>query len=100
VKRQRADDAEIGRYINAVRTKVANVFVYPDLDDGLKCTLYVRMIPGGDVVEARVIQSSGNQSFDRQAENAVRKAAPLPVPSNPRLFQRMREIKFVFDPEQ
>ena len=97
---QRADDSEITSYIEAVRTKVASVFIYPpDLEDGLNCTLYVRMIPGGDVVEARVTQSSGNASFDRQAENAVRKASPLPVPSNPRLFKRMREIKFVFDPE-
>ena len=75
------------------------MFIYPDLAKGLNCTLYVRMIPGGEVVEASVIQSSGNAAFDRQAENAVRKAAPLPVPSDPRLFQRMREINFVFDPE-
>lgn len=95
----RADETEIARYIAAVRSRVANVFIYPGVTDGLSCTLYVRMIPGGDVVEARVIESSGNASFDRQAENAVRKAAPLPVPSDPRLFQRMREIKFVFDPE-
>lgn len=99
VSQARADDAEIGRYIEAVRSRVARVFIYPDLEGGLNCTLYVRMIPGGDVVEARVIKPSGNASFDRQAENAVRKAAPLPVPSNPRLFDRMREIRFVFDPE-
>jgi len=98
--RERADEEEIARYIAAVRTRVARVFIYPDLATGLSCTLYVRMIPGGEVVEARVISSSGDASFDRQAENAVRKAAPLPVPSDPRLFQRMREIKFVFDPEQ
>lgn len=95
----RADETEIARYIAAVRSRVANVFIYPGVAEGLRCTLYVRMIPGGEVVEARVIESSGNASFDRQAENAVRKAAPLPVPSDPRLFQRMREIKFVFDPE-
>ncbi|MFP6682844.1 MAG: cell envelope integrity protein TolA, partial [Gammaproteobacteria bacterium] len=96
---QRADDSEITGYIEALRTTVVSVFIYPPgLEDGLNCTLYVRMIPGGDVVEARVTQSSGNALFDRQAENAVRKAAPLPVPSNPRLFKRMRKIKFVFDP--
>lgn len=100
VAQQRADETEITRYIQAIRSRVASVFVYPDLAKGLNCTLYVRMIPGGEVVEARVIQSSGNPAFDRQAENAVRKAAPLPVPADPRLFQRMREIKFVFDPEQ
>jgi len=99
-QQQQADEAEIARYIAAVRARVASVFIYPDLAEGLNCTLYVRMIPGGEVVEARVIKSSGNPAFDRQAENAVRKAAPLPVPSDPRLFQRMREIKFVFDPEQ
>ena len=96
---QKADESEIARFIAAIRSTVAGAFVYPDLADGLSCTLYVRMIPGGEVVEARVIQSSGNASFDRQAENAVLKAAPLPVPSDPRLFRRMREIKFVFDPE-
>ena len=96
---QRADDSEITSYIEALRTKVASVFIYPPgLEDGLNCTLYVLMIPGGDVVEARVTQSSGNALFDRQAENAGRKAAPLPVPSNPRLFKRMRKIKFGFDP--
>ncbi len=99
-RQQRADDVEIARYVDAVRTRVAGVFIYPDFQEGLICTLVVRMIPGGEVVEARVIQSSGNAAFDRQAENAVRKASPLPVPSDPRLFKRMREIKFVFDPEQ
>jgi colicin import membrane protein len=96
----RRDQVEIARYIAAIQNKVANVFIYPDLEEGLTCTLFVRMIPGGEVVETRVIESSGNPSFDRQAENAVRKAAPLPAPSDLRLFERMREIRFVFDPEQ
>ena len=98
-KQRHDDEVEIARYVEAIRTKVASVFIYPDLEGGLNCTLYVRMIPGGEVVEAKVVQSSGNAAFDRQAENAVRKAAPMPIPSDPRLFQRMREIKFVFDPE-
>ena len=95
----KADEAEIARYIDAISARVANVFIYPDLKRGIKCTLYVRMIPGGEVIEARVVESSGDPAFDRQAENAVRKAAPLPVPSERRLFQRMREIRFVFDPQ-
>ena len=44
-EQDRADNAEIARFIAAIRTRVANVFIYPDLADGLKCTLYVRMIP-------------------------------------------------------
>ena len=57
------------------------------------------MVPGGDVVDAKVIRSSGNAVFDRQAEIAVRKASPLSVPDDPRLFQQLREIQFVFEPE-
>jgi len=44
------------------------------------------------------VKSSGNTTFDRQAELAVRKASPLPVPDDPRLFQQMKDIQFEFDP--
>jgi len=82
-----------------IQAAIENGFVYPPgLPPGLKCTLFVRVIPGGDVVEARVIQSSGNPVFDRQAETAVRKASPLPVPEEPRLLQQMREFNLVFEP--
>jgi colicin import membrane protein len=78
--------------------QVSSNFVAPDITSGLKCTLLVRMIPGGQVVDAKVVKSSGNATFDRQAELAVRKASPLPVPDEPRLFQQMKEIQFEFDP--
>ena len=94
-----ADDSEIAKYTLAITRQVTQAFRYPPgLEEGMVCTLYVRMIPGGEVIEARVIKSSGSPTFDRQAENAVRKAAPLPVPDEPRLFGKMREIRFVFDP--
>ena len=46
-----------------------------------------------------VQKSSGNEVFDRHAENAVRKSAPLPVPDEPQIFKKMRRISFVFDPK-
>ena len=94
-----ADGNEIQRYLGRIQAAVSGGFVYPaGLPPGLKCTLFVRLIPGGEVVEARVVQSSGNAVFDRQAENAVRRAAPLPVPPEARLFNQMREFTFVFEP--
>ena len=94
-----ADGNEIQRYLGRIQAAVSGRFVYPaGLPPGLKCTLFVRLIPGGEVVEARVVQSSGNAVFDRQAENAVRGAAPLPVPPEARLFNQMREFSFVFEP--
>ena len=66
---------------------------------GLSCRIQVKLIPGGDVVEARVIRSSGNPAFDRSAEIAVRKASPLPLPSDPRLFSMFRNFDFEFRPD-
>ena len=94
-----ADQTELARYVARIQSAVTGAFVYPDMKAGLKCTLFVRVVAGGEVVEARVTESSGNPVFDRQAENAVRKASPLPVPEEARLFQQMREFKFVFAPE-
>ncbi len=94
------DTSELARYQSRIKSAIENEFVQPlGLPDGLKCTLFVRVIPGGEVIESRVIQSSGNPVFDKQAENAVLKASPLPVPDAPRLFNEMREFNFVFDPE-
>ena len=90
----------MARFTAAILRQVSNNFVAPDFKSGLKCTLLVRMIPGGEVVDARVVKSSGNPTFDRQAELAVRKASPLPVPDEPRLFQQMKEIQFEFDPSE
>lgn len=94
----RADQSELARYTAAIMRQVSSNFVAPNIGAGLKCTLLVRMIPGGQVVDAKVVKSSGNATFDRQAELAVRKASPLPVPDEPRLFQQMKEIQFEFDP--
>jgi len=58
---------------------------------GLKCIVRVKLLPSGDVKDAKVISSSGNAAFDNSAENAVRKASPLPVPHNRNLF--IREFK-------
>ena len=62
---------------------------------GLICTVHVRMIPGGTVVDARVTKSSGDAAFDHSAETAVLKSSPLPTPPDPSL----REFDFIFNPE-
>ena len=67
--------------------------------EGLSCVIRITLVPGGEVAGVQIVQSSGNAAFDRQAENAVRKAAPLPVPEDPRLFQQMRSLSIVFAPK-
>jgi colicin import membrane protein len=62
--------------------------------------VHVRLTPSGEVLSANVVRSSGNAVFDRSVENAVYKAAPLPLPGDPTLFDNFREIRFVFDPDK
>jgi colicin import membrane protein len=51
-------------------------------------------------MDADVVRSSGNGVFDRSAENAVRKASPLPVPKDRKLFRRnFRSFTFEFKPQ-
>jgi len=67
--------------------------------DGLNCLVRVRLAAGGEVLAVSIVKSSGNELFDRSVENAVYKAAPLPVPDDPQLFKYVREINIKFDPQ-
>ncbi|HWP01259.1 MAG TPA: cell envelope integrity protein TolA, partial [Methylococcus sp.] len=70
----------------------------PSARSGLSCKIRVRTIPGGTVVEAHVLQSSGDTAFDRSAEAAVRKASPLPLPPDPKVAEKLRSFTLNFDP--
>jgi colicin import membrane protein len=63
------------------------------------CKIAVRLLPTGEVIEVRVVESSGSVEFDRSAAVAVEKASPLPMPSDPSLASQFREFDFIFKPE-
>ena len=107
-EKQRADVAQAARaativdkYIPLIRQRVSRSWNSPvGIAKGLKCVVHVRLTPGGEVLSAAVVRSSGNGIFDRSVEYAVYKAAPLPLPEDPTLFDNFREIEFVFDPDK
>lgn len=66
---------------------------------GLQCLLNVKLLPSGDVRSVSVIKGSGNAIFDRSAESAVYKAAPLIMPKNPKAAARVNDFNFNFKPE-
>ncbi len=90
---------EIDRYRVAIQQGIERNWIRPPNSGNLKCTLEVRLIPGGDVISVRVTKGSGNAAFDRSVESAVRRAAPLPVPGGG-LFEQFRTLNFVFDPSR
>jgi len=92
------DATELDRYRALIQRSVTASWLRPrGIGDGLKCTLRIRMATGGNVIAAEVVESSGSGAFDRSARAAVLKADPLPVPTG-RLFERFRDINFVFAP--
>lgn len=99
-KRAAYTQTEVSKYKSLIRAQITQNWIFPaSYQKGMRCKILVRLIPSGDVVSVRIIQSSGNRAFDRSVELAVNKASPLPVPdSSSGLFSHFREVEFVFDP--
>lgn len=91
----------ITHFASLMRNKIHQNWRQPiGLDiGGFKCKVAVKLLPTGDVVDARVVSSSGNVEFDRSAEVAIRKASPLPVPEDPAIAREFRQFTFTFHPE-
>lgn len=90
---------ELERYVFALRQKIERNWVKPaTAGPGLNCTVSVRQSPSGDVLTVEVQSCNGDDSVRRSIEAAVQKASPLPLPSNPALFER--NLRFLFEPTQ
>lgn len=68
----------------------------PGADRGLSADVRVRLRPNGEVVSTEIVRSSGSNSFDRSAENAIRRASPLSVPDDEDVFRRAGFDHFTF----
>lgn len=95
---RRRQQRQIDRFIAGIQSQVESVFINPEPSEDLACTIRIRLSPAGDVLAAEVIRSSGSPAFDAQAERAVYKASPLPVPADPQLYRDLREVDLVFHP--
>ncbi|TCK17381.1 cell division and transport-associated protein TolA [Thiogranum longum] len=88
---------EYGLYI---KEKVQRSWIRPSAgSSSLSCVVNVRLIPGGEVVDVKIVRGSGNAAFDRSVEAAVFKASPLPVPPDPEVMEKFRSITFEFNPD-
>ncbi len=68
-----------GSYGGKVAAKVKPNIVYPDAISGNpRAEVEVRTAPGGDIISARLIKSSGNKAWDDAVVRAVQKTDSLP----------------------
>jgi colicin import membrane protein len=95
----RAESA-LSQYIPYIQDKIQRNWLRPaGSPAGMSCLILVKLIPGGEVVDAKVVRSSGDPLFDRSVETAVLKASPLPMPEDAAMFKYFREINFNFNPD-
>lgn len=92
--------ATTDKYRHLILQAIAQQWIIPpDINKHLETKLAVHLAPGGMVLEAIIIKSSGNPVLDRSAQTAVYKASPLPVPKNSDLFHTFRLINLTVRPE-
>lgn len=77
-ERARGDDRS---YLAKLKTKIrGNVILPPGLQGNPASVFRVTQLPSGEVIDVRLIKSSGNLQLDAAVERAIRKSSPLPTP--------------------
>ncbi len=72
----------------------------PSARIGMSVRLQVELIPTGEIISVFVSESSGNESFDRSAEQAVKKVRRFDVPADNGLFEsHFRRFYLLFKPD-
>jgi len=94
---QRLMSDAIGRISSHIRRFVV---MPPDIVGNPQAEFEVSLIPTGEVLNVRLSRSSGNPAYDNAVERAIRKASPLPLPTDPSLVGRFRELKLKFRPNE
>ena len=91
----------ISEYMERIRSKVRqNIVEPPGMQGNPTAEFDVVVIPGGEVLSVRLARSSGVPAYDAAAERAIMKSAPLPLPPNPELFSRFRDLRLSVRPKQ
>lgn len=96
----------IGKVVdeNVARIKAKirrNVVMPPGVSNKISAEFDVTVLPGGQLLESelRLTRSSGNAAYDSAVERAILKSQPLPLPPDPALFERFRNLHLKFSPD-
>jgi colicin import membrane protein len=103
--KQQEQAAALGKLIDEYRAKIQskirrNIVQPQTVSEDARAEFLVTLLPGGDVLTAKLIKSSGNKAYDDQVERAILKSTPLPVPPDVQLFNRFRELDLTFKPDK
>ncbi len=90
----------IDKYKALILGAIGEQWILPDqVNRHLSSRFKIRLAPNGTVLDVQLTRSSGDAVLDRSAQAAIYKASPLPVPSEPEMFNVFREISLTVRPE-
>jgi colicin import membrane protein len=86
---------QMNQYVAQITAKIERSWIRPvSAQPGLNCEVRVTQVPGGTVTAVQVGRCNGDESVRQSIEAAVYKASPLPLPSDPALFERILVVTF------
>jgi len=92
----------IDEYKQRIVDKVRRFIVEPpNLNANAEVEFDVVVLPGGEVLSAKLKRSSSSiPAYDAAVERAILKAQPLPLPPDPALMRQFRELNLKFRPDK
>ncbi len=91
---------EVDKYKALIIDAISRQWILPENVNGqLSSQFRIRLAPNGAVLDVNLTRSSGDAILDRSAQSAIYKASPLPVPSDPSIFNVFRDISLTVRPE-
>jgi colicin import membrane protein len=89
------DSTQMRQYIAQIANRIERAWIRPaSARAGLECEVQVTQIPNGTVTDVKIGRCNGDDSVRQSLEAAVYRASPLPLPSDPALFERSLVVTF------
>ena len=85
-------------YQNRMLSTIKNNWVWVGPRSNIKVVVHFNIKDNGEIVGLKIVQSSGNSSYDDSVLRAVRKSSPLPALTE-NIRNGFSEVELAFRPE-
>lgn len=90
---------EVDKYKALILNAISNKWILPEnANSQMSSQFQIHLAPNGAVLDVNLTKSSGDPVLDRSAKDAIYKASPLPVPTDPKTFNLFRNISLTVRP--
>jgi len=85
----------LASWVDKIRVKIrGNIVLPPAIKGNPEAVFEIALLPTGEVLNVNKKKSSGLAVLDDAIDRAIRKSSPLPMPDDPKVFERRLEITY------